>query len=349
MKKDIFLLSLVVVVIFSGCLDTPGGELGYKNDIITIEDYYVSNVEPYPDEVVTIEFLVQNNGEATVPRVEIGFPTHPGFEITELFCEGGSIMDDDACVFDSSTQFGEIESLDSRRVLIELKTIDVKLLDPQSYTTYYYVKYIHTGFKEMNIPIIDGTTITEPQSQYSESSSTYGPIQMSFELVPRGESVVDGRTTKKYWGVGEMPFKVEMHFTHVGSSSIGTISDPRIEAGNVKIDLRNSLTATRPCDFYAEGDDTDSVLISDDDVKIPGELSCNFMSVQFDDPETTATIKAEFDYEYRFGNYEQFEIQAVEGYVGGGTGDDGRDTVIGGSSGRSGIVVGDGRDTLLGE
>jgi len=331
MKKDILLASLVLTVVMSGCVIPSDSELSYSDDVITIEDYYVSNVEPHPNEVVTIEFVIQNNGEETVPRVEVGFPTHPGFEITELFCEGGSIMDDDACVFDSSSQFGEIESLDSRRVLIELKTIDVKLLDPQTYTTYYYVKYDHTGFREMNIPVIDGTTITEPQSQYSESSATYGPIQMSFELVPRGESVVDGRTIKKYWGVGEMPLKVEMHFTHAGSNSIGTISDPVIESGDVEIDLRNSLTSTRPCDFYTEDSSTSSVLISDDDVKIPGELSCNFMSVPFDDPETTATIRAEFDYEYRFDNYEQFEIQPVEEYVGAGTGDDDRDTPVGGA------------------
>jgi len=317
MKKDIFLLSLIVVVIFSGCLESSGGELGYKNDIITIEDYYVSNLKPHPKETVAIEFSIKNNGEESVPRVEIGVPIYPGFEIEELYCEGGRAIDDETCVFDDNedSNYGKIESLDWREVRIKLKTMNMSLLDPLDYITQIYVGYDYSGLREMHIPIIDGTTRKRPMSAYSQSSATYGPIRLDYELIPRGETVVDGQSVNEYWGVNMTPFKVEMKFTHVGSMSIGTINQPQIWAGNIRVNVKNTLTTPSQCDFIIEDILSESsghsgyILLSQDDLNVPDELMCNFQSVPFDDPETTATIETQFFYKYRYTVSEEFEIQ----------------------------------------
>lgn len=310
------------MVLFSGCIEPPTDGFPYKNDIITIEEYYVSDKNPYEGGIVVVEFVLKNNGEELVPRVEIGFDT-PGFDIKDLFCEGTEedISDDKeegSCVFDKSSEFWEIESLDyggTRRVILTLQVRSIGLLRPQTYTITYYIEYDYSGFRKMDIPIIDGETLKKPLSQYSQSTATYGPIQLTFKAPERGERVEDGQTIKEYWGVRDSPFKVEMRFTHVGSSSIGTIRKPKIEAGKVRLDLRGSLKIASvdgtelPCDFEKIG----AYLFSKEDkeVKVPDELMCNFQSVSFSEPETKATIWTEFDYTYRYTKSQDFEIQPL--------------------------------------
>jgi hypothetical protein len=171
----------------------------------------------------------------------------------------------------------------------------------------------------MDIPIIDGDTLREPLSQYSQSTPTYGPIQLTFDPPVRGERVEDDKTIKEYWGVRDSPFKVDMKFTHVGSSSIGMIETPKIKAGKVKLDLRGSLKRAvvagveLPCYFNA---DDEGYLFSNKDITVPDELMCNFQSVSFIDehdnePEVKATIWADFDYTYSYTNSQDFEIQPL--------------------------------------
>ncbi len=322
MKKNILLASLVLVVVLSGCVEQPSDSgLTYKNDVITVEDYYVSDKIPYQNSPVTIEFLVKNNGEEAVPRVEVGFPNHPGFKIIDLACEGTIPLDKDGdgtietCVFDENNDFEELESLDTRSILLTLKAMDLGLLNAQTYTMSYYIEYDYSGFRKMDIPIIDGVTLDKPLTPYSQSTPTYGPIKTEFEMPARAEKVVDDKVVKEYWGVGTKPFKVSMKFTHIGSTSIGNIREPKIEAGKVVLDLRGSLEIGKvgegdditelPCDFESSG----NVYISKDDLTIPSELVCSFQAVPFEDPETLATIWADFSYTYRYTVSEQFDIQ----------------------------------------
>jgi len=119
-----------------------------------------------------------------------------------------------------------------------------------------------------------------------------------------------------------------MKFTRVDTRSIGTIREPKIEAGMVKLDLRGSLEKAYvveegvktflPCDFY-EGEG--GYLFSNDkekplkQVKVPDELTCNFQSTVFTEdytePETTASIWTEFNYTYRYTNSQEFEVQPI--------------------------------------
>ncbi len=333
MKKAILLLSLILlVVLFSGCVidgNGNGGSLPYKNDIITIEDYYVSDRNPYEGGIVVLELVLKNNGEESAPRVEIGFDT-PGFYIKELNCDGTEAVISDeeegSCVFDRNSAFGPIESLDNggeRRIILTLQVRNIGILRPHTYTITYYIEYDYSGFRKMDIPIIDGVTLKTPLSQYSQSTATYGPIQLTFKPPERGERVEGGQTIKEYWGVRDSPFKVEMSFTHVGSSSIGNIRQPKIEASGVRLDLRGSLEIASvgeegdetmlPCQFYVGDGD---YLFSDRSIDIPDELMCNFQSVpfsdpSFDEPETSATIWTDFNYTYRYTNSQDFEIQPL--------------------------------------
>lgn len=325
-RKLILLCSLSVIVLLSGCNGKENGvvEIEYKDDIITIENFYISDREPYENAVTMIDFLVKNNGEFPVDRVEIGFDA-PGFTINSLVCEGGLKEPEDepnTCVFDKLSSMSVIEPLDTRAITIALKVRNIGLLHPQTYTMTFYVEYDYFGFRKMDIPIIDGKTRTEPLSKYGQSSQTYGPIHLNFEPPVRGEKVEEGRTVKEHWGVRDQPFKVEMEFKHVGKSSIGAITDPKIEEGKVRLDLRGSLErgsvdeTDLPCEFCRMGEDDciapkSEYMYSNKEIEIPDELSCNFQALGFTGPETTATIWVEYNYTYRYTNSQNFEIQPL--------------------------------------
>lgn len=327
-RKTALAAFLVLAVILSGCVEQDGDdivELEYKDDVITIEDFYVSDRTPYEGAVTVVDFYLKNNGEYPVTRVEVAFDA-PGFEIEELVCEGGSSIDN-ACIFDKDGEYGEIEPFDTRKVTLELGVLRIGLLKPQTYTITYYTEYDYFGFRKMDIPIIDGVTVRKPLSEYSQSTPTYGPIKLSFEPPLRGERIEGDKTIKEYWGVRDDPFKVEMEFKHVGSRSIGEITDPEIEKCDVKLDLRGSLERASiggvylPCDFCGGGepDCTDKergYLFSNKTLDIPAKLTCNFYSPtfsdpQFEDPETVATIWAEFNYTYRYTKAQSFDIQPL--------------------------------------
>lgn len=328
-RKLILLCSLSVIVLLSGCNGKEDGivEIEYKDEIITIEDFYISDRKPYENAITVVDFLVKNNGEFPVDRVEIGFDA-PGFTIDSLTCEETAPFpkesgdDPNTCVFDKSSSISVIEPLDTRAVTIALKVRDIGLLHPQTYTMTFYVEYDYFGFRKMDIPIIDGETRTKPISKYGQSSQTYGPIHLSFKPPVRGEKVEEGKTVKEYWGVNDQPFKVEMEFKHVGRSSIGAITDPKIEKGKVRLDLRDSLERASvgivdlPCDFCMMGQPgcdapMPGYMFSNKSIDVPDELSCNFQSLGFSGPETTATIWAEYNYTYRYTNSQDFEIQPL--------------------------------------
>jgi hypothetical protein len=330
-RKLILLCSLSVIVLLSGCNDKENGvvEIEYKDDIITIEDFYISDRKPYENAVTMIDFLVKNNGEFPVDRVEIGFDA-PGFYIDSLVCEGTTPFpkesgdDNNTCVFDKLSSMSVIEPLDTRTVTIALKVRNIGLLHPQTYTMTFYVEYDYFGFRKMDIPIIDGETRKKPLSKYGQSSQTYGPIHLDFKPPVRGEKVEEGKTVKEHWGVRDQPFKVEMEFKHVGRSSIGAITDPKIEKGKVRLDLRDSLERGSvggldlPCEFCEMGDPDcvapmSGYLFSNKSLEIPDELSCNFQARGFSGPEMTATIWAEYNYTYIYTNSQDFEIQPLTG------------------------------------
>lgn len=321
-------IAIVGIVFLSGCVDQGPAEAKYKDDIITIEEYYVSDLTPYVDSEVVIEFLLQNNGEDPVPRVKVKFFDYPGFEIVELKCMGTKPENGDMCIFDKGNDFGELVPFDVRKVDLKLRTPPSKDIErPTSLTIMYYVEYDYSGFRKMDLPIIDGETVRTPTSKYSQSTPTYGPIKLTFEAPERGEHKEDGKVVKDYWGVKGQPFEVRMKLTDVASSALKG-SSPTIKAGSIRLDLKNSLERAYsvskegkktmlPCDFCVGGEGdcpgTDSnYLYSNKTVKVPSELKCNFQSLSFDEPELLATIWADFSYTYQYTLVEELEVQPIE-------------------------------------
>src|SRR3990172_791618 len=75
-KIPFTILLLFVVVFFSGCIELfGGGTTGnyYKNDVITVENYVITDSAPIPGSTTTIKFLLRNNGDKPVPSVIVDF------------------------------------------------------------------------------------------------------------------------------------------------------------------------------------------------------------------------------------------------------------------------------------
>jgi hypothetical protein len=326
MRKTFLLLLCITVVtsvFISGCVDQTPTATQYKNDIVTIEEYYVSNLMPYADSEVVIEFLVQNNGEEPIPRLKVRFFDHPGFEILSLSCMGMLTEPEngDTCIFDEENDFGEIVPFDIRKIDLRLGTPS-NIEKPTTFTIRYYVEYDYSGFRKMDLPIIDGETIRTPSSKFSQSTSTYGPIKLEFKTPERGEHKEDGKVVKEYWGVKTQPFKVEMKMTDVASSGLKD-NAPTINPGDMKLDLKNSLeraysvSTMLHCDFCVGGEGNcpgadPEYMYLNKIVEVPGELRCNFQSDDFVEPELLATIWSDFSYTYRYTLTEQIEVQPLE-------------------------------------
>ena len=316
-------LALVSMVALSGCVgqEKTGGPQ-YKNDVITIEDYYVSNLKPYAGSEATMEFLVQNNGEHPVKRVTVSFFDTSGLTVKILKCSGEEIpLSDESrptCVFGESEALVAIEPLDVRQVVLRLgMPSDSVIKKPTSFTVSYRIEYDYSGYRKADLPVVDGVTVRTASSKYSQSTPSYGPIRLDFEMPVRGEHKEGTQTVKEYWGVRDEPFEVVFKLTDVADSKLKD-KTPIIAAGNLMLDAKGSLARADglPCDFCKPGETgcmgTDSkYLYLGKDAKVPSELRCSFRSYDFIEPETFATLWAQYNYTYGYTLTEKFEVQPV--------------------------------------
>jgi len=326
MRKQIpllFCLAVVAAVSLSGCLSNQGvTTASYKNDVITIEDYYVSNLKPYAGSEATMEFLVQNNGEHAVERVAVSFFDTSGLAVKNLQCSGKDMQLDagsrPTCVFGESEPLGRIEPFDVRYVELRLGMPSKDVIkSPREFTLSYSIEYDYVGYRKADLPVVDGTTVRTASSKYSQSTASYGPVVLSFEMPARGTHKEDGKTVTDYWGVREEPFEVVMKLTDVASSK-SKAKNLVLAKGSIMLDTKKSLQVAMgiPCDFCMGGEKdcpgTDSTyLYSKADAKVPSELRCSFKSYDFTEPEALATLWAEYSYTYGYTLTEKFEVQPV--------------------------------------
>lgn len=294
-----------------------------KNDIVTVEESTISNSNPYSLSTSTLTLLIKNNGDRILDGVEVNFFNIPGFNVSELRCEipDEKIGSEDSCNSNTDcpgSEFcdftnkkcykgclhKEIDPRDTRETSLILQAPNVTSSTPLAVS--YYIRYNYFGYRTANIPIIDGAYRTKPFSQFSQSSTSCGPIVLEFESKVGSERREDSKIIKEYWSRVNEPFEVKMNFKHVGSSSLGTIQPVNLTAGGVRLDLNNSLVkASGPCNF-------DDSLVSNKNVLVPGALICNFVnSSLFQEPEMTAVINAEFSYAYQFTRTEKFTVRPL--------------------------------------
>ena len=99
-NKLSFLIVIMVVITLSGCFDNRDSTriVQYSDDIITVEDWVVQNEEPREGSLMTISFLVKNNGDLEEGvDVEVDFFDIGDFKVVDLSCQ--EVLDGDQTVF----------------------------------------------------------------------------------------------------------------------------------------------------------------------------------------------------------------------------------------------------------
>lgn len=275
----------------------------YKNDIITVERFDISDLNPYAGSPVVFKIYIKNNGDKEINDVKVIFSDTPGLENKSITCEQPSeVFRNTGCIFKN------VGSLDMREATLTANASSEIIIAPQSFPISYRIEYNYFGYRIVSIPIIDGITRTSPLSQFSASETDYGPIVL--EIQPSIEKKVDG-VVKRNWAVNNTPFKVEFKFSDIVKKARYTT----ILAGDLKINLTDlDLYNPSLCDFVRQ----DNLLISKKDVFVSGKesareetLMCYFISKNMTEPEISSSISAKFNYTYIVEGSEKITIQPI--------------------------------------
>ncbi len=324
-------------------LRPPQVVITYKNDVIMVEDLFVSNLKPYEKTETDIEFLISNNGDQPVKNVVLTFEsTGGGFDIIQqnnLRCGGNqpqatttdvkksdgsttTITEWNKCVFDS------INSLDAKAIHLTLRAKDV--LTDTTYNVKYSVQYDYSGSRLATIPIINPDTRSRPVSKFGQSTPSVGPVVLDFQAGEPREFTEAGKKITGYWFEYERTAEVKLSLKNIGSSSVGTINDTYIKESTFTLDTKDTLTPSGLCHFKEKEDGLlyycrqTSVDTSDPTrcdfgnpqrpIKLPAQLSCVFKPAQqLTVPEVSATILANFDYTYEFTKTQPITVRDVKG------------------------------------
>lgn len=332
---------LIIVVIagigFFALQYLPGGissvNINYKNDVIAVEDVFLSNSKPYEGTDTTLQFNIVNNGDKKVKNVILTFESTGGgfnkIESSDLKCADSvpqSTAYPDGITEWNKCVFNEIDSLGLKHISLTLHTRDV--LTDTPYNIKYSVQYDYHGERIATIPIIDSSTRSKPISRFSQSTPSIGPVVLDFQAGEAREFTEGGKTVAGYWLEYGSSAEVKINLKNIGSSSIGTINDTYIKEKTFTLDAKSILTPSGVCNFVADTDKSDGLLYycrnsnpsgSGCDlkqamrpVKLPAQLSCNFNpSQKLSAPEISATILASFDYAYKFTKTQQITVKNV--------------------------------------
>jgi len=306
LSSQIVLLSLIfILVFFSGCINLFGSTTTsyYKNDVITLEDYVVTETSPIPGSSTTIKFTIRNNGDREVPKAIVNFFDTKGFQ-TDVECKNGNKLNEHAC------EYTNIPSLDERGFAITFKIPELKeLRGSMSFNFNYMISYDYQGSRRITIPIIDDEKIKQPLTKFQTGQPSIGPIAADFDP-PVGRTTKSGnQVVKEYWGVKNSPFEIKVNFKQVGSTAVGTVTPTNITAGKASLKLTGmTVDSERTCDFSG----TSGTISSKSDVTVPATLICffraSFTSVCPPTCEKTVAIDALFSYTYSIQRSEAITI-----------------------------------------
>ncbi len=270
MKK---LLLLALVVFLAGCTTQKEAEL--SDNVVTIENYFVNPVAPYERNPVTMQFDVKNNGDQTIPYLEVDFFDLPGFRIIDK-TDIKTVTEHDKTKETVSTLIetgldcgiGARKGIESKCVFtnfepFEVSTISIKLIStydvssPTPQTASFAVRYVYLGSREISVPVIDDSTRKQPLTKSRESPASVGPVVLDIEPSLDRQISADGKSATEWWAVGgknPLPFIVKFKFDHIGSIK-EKVTDINISVGSFRLHV-NGLDAQQPCNdfcFKSEG------------------------------------------------------------------------------------------------
>ena len=309
----LIIIGIVVIVLFVAPQifnsSTPVEPVRYRNDIITLENFEVSNLRPVKGSIITVSFDVTNNGDKSVDDVVIDLSgstlaTKDSIDIIE--CQLGEInVKKKACLFK------KIDSLDSRKVTVNFRASDT---GPKNILV--KVGYPYSGTREALIPIIDDKTIKRPPAQFRMSQPSFGPF--SVEIIP----------PTKGWAISDQPFEMKFKLRYTGSTAAGVptegLNSLKIDEKRFLIDLSKELKVMEKdkggylsCQFEpgVSPDDKDSYpMINKRGIEVNKEYTCNLQATVKPGElfgYKAGTISVKFFYDFEFQRIQSINVVGV--------------------------------------
>jgi len=306
-KWIVFILSLIVIAIFSGCIDQPDGDkIKYYNDALTFEGYK-AQTRVLPNQNLFIEFWLTNQVEHDIENVDVKFFNPNVFEIVDLNC-GYGVRTGDTCHFDN------IPSLGAERIQVFLKSPTEQEIGKieADYKVQFSVEYDYFGESVCYFRILNSEE--EEAKTKMRSTQTIGPVKVEIEPGFLIEQIEDSKKkTISDWAMEGMPFNIE-----VSAENIGKLGKD-FEYTEIKLDSIITLMNVRVededlgyCDFNVVGNTLtpkERIIIPTKESPEEPPLKCRLTpEKEFIEPELPGEVRATYSYRYEFVKTEKIRI-----------------------------------------
>lgn len=310
MKKKwiVFISSLILIAIFSGCIDQPDKNgIKYYNDALKLEGYKVQT-RVLPNQNLFIEFWLANQVEHDVGNVDVKFFNPSVFKIVDLKC-GYGVRTGDICHFDN------IPSLGAERIQVFLKSPTEEEIGTieADYKVQFSVEYDYFGesvcyFRILNLE-------EESAKTKMRSTQTTGPVKVEIELGFLIEEIEDGKKkTISDWAMEGMPFNIEMSAENIGNLG-KNFEYPEIKLDDFMIILMSVGVEDEDlsqCDFNVIGNTLtlkESMIIPSKGSPPEPPLKCRLTPAEeFLEPELPGEVRTTYSYRYEFVKTEKIKI-----------------------------------------
>ena len=307
-KWVVFILSLIVIAIVSGCIDQSDKDgIKYSNDALIL-DGYKTQTRVFPNQDMFIEFWLTNQVENEVKNVDVKFFNPSVFKIIELKCGEDDVIGD-TCHFD------EIKSLNAKIIHAGFKVPSEEEIGELGGThrIQFSVEYDYDGESVLYFRILN--VEEESTETRMRTTQTTGPVHLEIEPGFIIEVIEDSqKKTISDWVIEGMSFSVKVTGENVGKLGSG-YEYPDIDIDDFNITLKNvnvNESDIDNCDFNV----TDNILKKDDITISKKEefrpLICILTPREgFPEPEIPGIIKADYSYKYEFVKTEKIKIETV--------------------------------------
>jgi hypothetical protein len=309
--KKLVILSLILVVFFSGCIKTEdeGERFVPKDEALKLEIviereermrifpgqtirmlvFLTNQVE---NEVENVNLTISNPFGIKVQRVNCGPDCVCGWEITEQECGKGVSCTFNGCHYDAIQSQDQVEIDFSLKIPSE-EEISYLGRDLKPEIT---LEYDYSGESILYIPILkEGERIKETLSKFTK---TTGPIHAYIEsdkwvregsifpLYVEVKDVVTTRTPESRLTIPNKSFKIEIPGEYIN------LSEGR-------------------CDFMNFSSDDTILLFPKDDIILPQKkpLACTLKAREVKTPLVKVPLKAEFSYTYEVRRIEEIKVE----------------------------------------
>jgi len=306
MKKNIvFIIVLIIIILFSGCVGQDGGNGGpkYSDNALALLDYK-TKTNLYHNEETSIDFWLTNQVEYDVRNVDVKLSNPNIFTITRIICDTEEKAGD-TCHFD------KISTLESKRIQIFLKAPSKEQIGNlgDSFKVDLSVQYDYDGESICYFRIL--RLDKESTTTKIQLTQTTGPVHVKIEpgfIIQ--EQTDQGAKTISDWVIEGKSFNTKVSTENVGSLG-SNYEFPEINLTDFKMLLEHVKANDQSlCDFTI----TDNYLTGNK-VMVPTKkpLTCLLTSdTGFTEPEIPGVIRAEYSYRYKFIKTETFKIEKIE-------------------------------------